>query len=100
MTRIEHYVTGGRGAFMSSTLVQDAVLWNLQLFCAAALRVSDGFKAEHSQLNWEHVCGLFREVARDPWHLEMETFWLCIERELPAVRHVLAAILRPTSGQY
>lgn len=85
---------------MNSTLVQDAVLWNLQLLSSAALRVSAACKSRHRELDWGHVCGLFRDVARDPWHLEPETIWQCVERELPAIRHSLAAIMRPTTGQY
>ena len=100
MTRIQHYAAGGRGDFMNSTLMQDAVLWNLQLLSSAALRVSAACKSERRELNWGHVCGLFREVAQDPWHLEPEAIWQCVERELPAIRRNLAAIMRPTTGQY
>jgi uncharacterized protein with HEPN domain len=100
MVRIERYVAGGRGAFMSSTITQDAVLWNLELFCAAATRVSDDFKEKHRQVNWGYVCGRFRDVTRDPWHPEPENIWACIERELPAIRENLAAIMRPTTGGY
>lgn len=100
MTRIEHYVASGRSTFMNSTLIQDAVLWNLQLLSSAALRVSDACKNEHRELNWGHVCGLFRDVARDPWHLEPDNIWQCVERELPTIRRNLAAIMRPTTGGY
>jgi uncharacterized protein with HEPN domain len=100
LTRIEHYVAGGRGAFMNSPLIQDAVLWNLQLLCATTLKVSDALKCEHRQIDWWHLSGLFRSLAHDPWHVELETVWLCIEGELPAIRQGLAGLLRPTTGQH
>jgi uncharacterized protein with HEPN domain len=100
MNRIEHYAAGGRGAFMSSTVIQDAVLWNLELFCAAARKVSDDFKENHRQINWGYVCGRFREVADDPWHPQPGTIWQCVEGELPAIRKSLADFLHPTAGRY
>ena len=99
-TRIEHYVAGGRGAFMDSSLVQDAVLWNLQLLSAASAKVSYALKSEHHQIDWWHLGGLFRGLTHDPWHVQPEAVWQCIETELPAIRRSLAGILRPTTGQH
>ncbi len=100
MTRIEHYVAGGRGTFMNSSLVQDAVLWNLQLLCAATIKVSDSLKSEQRQIDWWHISGLFRGLTRDPWHVDAEAVWQCVETDLPPVRRTLAGILRPTTGQH
>jgi uncharacterized protein with HEPN domain len=48
--RIENYIgTGGKDAFLSSTLVQDAVIRNLQTMAESATRVSDELQAEHPE---------------------------------------------------
>ena len=39
--RIEHYVVDGRESFLTSTLIQDAVLRNLQVLAQSSLRISD-----------------------------------------------------------
>ncbi|MHC4479666.1 MAG: HepT-like ribonuclease domain-containing protein [Planctomycetota bacterium] len=98
--RVEHYVEGGRGAFMSSTLVQDAVLWNVQLISAAALRVSQSEKMLHPEVAWAQIGKTFREIARDPWQLDEERLWRCTDEELPVLRRGVQALLRPVTGGF
>ncbi len=91
---IQHYVVDGRGGFMSSVMVQDAVMWNLQLFSATAMRVSDMEKALHPEVDWFHACSIFRELAGNPWKVEPSDVWACIEGELPGLESGLQTILR------
>ncbi|MHC4592769.1 MAG: HepT-like ribonuclease domain-containing protein [Planctomycetota bacterium] len=98
--RVAHYVTGGRGAFMGSTLIQDAVLWNLQLISAAAMRLSAGQKQMHPEVDWGHIANVFREVAHDPWQVDQNQIWRCAEVELPSLKQHVDSILRPATGRF
>ena len=59
--RIETYVAGGRESFATSTLIQDAVLRNLQTLAESTQRLSNALKAAHPEVNWRDISG-FRNV--------------------------------------
>jgi uncharacterized protein with HEPN domain len=83
--RIQHYANGGRGAFMGSPMVQDAILWNLQLVSTAASRLSDECKEKHPEVDWRRV--------GNPWRPEAERIWARLESELDSLRSSVQTIL-------
>ena len=91
---IQRYALKGLGQFMSTPMVQEAVLWNLQLICAAASEVSETRKRVHPQVDWDHTCNMFRELVPDPWEPDLEQVWRCVEAELPALERKIQTILR------
>ena len=96
---IQHYVADGRVGFMGSVMVQDAVMWNLQLFSAMAMRVSDMQKSLHPEVDWDHACGIFKDLAANPWKVEPGDVWDCIEGELPALEFSLQTLLRTEAAR-
>ena len=48
--RIESYTTGGREAFLASSMIQDAVIRNFEVIGEAAKQVSEGFRSLHPGL--------------------------------------------------
>jgi len=61
LRRVETYVQGGRVEFGDSTLIQDAVLRNLQTLAESSQRVSDARKAAHPEVAWRALAG-FRNI--------------------------------------
>ena len=57
--RIREY-TGGidHEQFMASSLIQDAVLRNLQVLAESTQRLSDEFKSRHPEIEWHKISGL------------------------------------------
>ena len=49
--RIESYIVEGRAAFLSSTLIQDAVTRNLQTLCESTQRLSSALKGAHPEMD-------------------------------------------------
>ena len=91
--RIQHYADAGRSAFMGSPMVQDAVLWNLQLVSTAAARLSDECKAMHPEVDWGRVGKLFMKAVGDPWRPEPERVWERVDDELGSLRSYVQTIL-------
>ena len=51
--RIQSYVADiDQNQFMASSLIQDAVLRNLQVLAESTQRLSDEFKARHAEIEW------------------------------------------------
>lgn len=59
--RIESYTTGGREAFLASSMIQDAVIRNFEIIGEAAKQVSESFRLVHPGLPWRRLAG-FRDV--------------------------------------
>ena len=90
---IEKLISKGRGALMESMVVQHAVLWNLELISLAARQLTDEVREEHPQVDWDHMCKLSREVIGNPWEVDNDKLWQCIEQDLPTLRHHVKEIL-------
>ena len=56
---------GGKGAFLGSTLIQDAVMRNLQIMAESIQRLSDATKEAHPEVDWYKIPG-FRNVLVHP----------------------------------
>ncbi|MCL7453907.1 MAG: DUF86 domain-containing protein [Anaerolineae bacterium] len=50
--RIERYTAPGRSAFLSDTMIQDAVLRNLHTLSESTQRLSDALKDQHPEVDW------------------------------------------------
>ena len=55
--RIEEYVADGRDLFFASTLVQDAMMRNLQALAESTKRISPGGQALASGIPWKQIAG-------------------------------------------
>jgi len=84
--RIEQYVTGGREEFLESTLIQDAVIRNLQTMAESTQRLSDSIKSRHSTIDWRRISGFRNVVVHDYLGIDVPYVWEIIDRELPALK--------------
>ncbi|MDQ3704705.1 MAG: DUF86 domain-containing protein [Chloroflexota bacterium] len=91
--RIESYTEVGRDAFLTSTLIQDAVLRNLQTLGESARRISTELKLAHPDAEWAGVSGFRNVLVHDYMELNMERVWEVIVNDLPTFKQVIVAIL-------
>jgi uncharacterized protein with HEPN domain len=94
VARIEEYVRGGREAFMASTLVQDAVVRNLQTLAESGQRLSPGFKEKHPEVDWRGIAAFRNILVHDYLGLDVERVWEVIQHDLPELKSKIAAFLR------
>lgn len=92
--KIETYLAGlDFSAFMENTLVQDAVLRNLQVLAESTQRLSEDFKSHHPEIEWYKIAGLRNILVHDYLGIDLETVWTVAANkllELKAVtRHAL-----------
>ena len=91
--RIVRYTNKGRSDFVSSPMIQDAVLWNIEFLCVAAKQLSEGERASHPEVDWAHMANLFGEIVVNPWLIDQDAVWNCVEKELPGLEHYVREIL-------
>jgi uncharacterized protein with HEPN domain len=97
--RIVRYTAGGRAAFLSDTMVQDAVVRNLQVLAESTRRLSDAFKERRPEVDWRAI-GAFRNVVvHDYLGLDIPQIWTIIERDVPPLKRAIEAALQELDGR-
>ena len=96
--RIEEYTEGGEEEFMTSTLIQDAVLRNLHTLAESTQRLSDSLKARHPEIDWRRISGFRNVVVHDYLGLDIEYVWTIVEQELPSLKRTIQGMLREERG--
>lgn len=98
LARIAQYVAGGREALMHSTLIQDAVLRNLQTIGQSVGRLSETLRAAHPEVNWRGIIGLRNVLVHDYLGINLERIWDIIEHDVPVLQRTVEAMLRELGG--
>ena len=80
-------------SFMQNTLVQDAVLRNLQVLAESTQRLSEDFKMHHSEIEWYKIAGLRNILVNDYLGIDLETVWARVTDNLPELKDVVLAVL-------
>lgn len=94
IARIEAYVAGGEAAFMSSALIQDAVLRNLQTLAESTQRLSEELRRDNTQVEWRRIAGFRNVLVHDYLGVDVEQVWGIVEQELPALKCNIKSILQ------
>ena len=93
--KIESYTSGlDAPAFLEQTMVQDAVLRNLQVLAESTQRLSDALKARHPTTEWYKIAGLRNVLVHDYLGIDLDTVWLAVINNLPELKAVVTAELR------
>ncbi len=94
--RINEYVES-KEQFYDSTLVQDAVVRNLQTMAESSQRLSDSIKNKHHDIPWNNIGGFRNILVHDYLGVDLDMIWSVIEKELPTLEAVLAKIKHQVS---
>ena len=83
----------GRETFMSSRLIQEAVLRNLEIIGEAARIVSEDLRNEHPEIPWRQI-GAFRNfVIHVYWSVKLERIWQIVDVDLPVLENQIVQLL-------
>ena len=90
IAKIESYIDGlGADEFLRNTLVQDAVLRNLQIMSESTQRLSQDFKSRHSEIEWYKIAGLRNILVHDYLGLDLMTVWNVVTDKLPELKNLV-----------
>lgn len=86
MARIEAYTGGRKTVFIQSTLVQDAVVRNLEVMAESTQRFSEATRARHPEVDWRGLAGFRNVLAHGYLGLDTERIWELIESRIPVLK--------------
>lgn len=96
IVRVEEYTAGGEQAFLSSTLVQDAVIRNLQVLAESTQRLSGEIKAAHSAIDWRGIAGFRNVLTHNHLGVDVARVWEVTARDLPPLKSEIEVMLNET----
>jgi uncharacterized protein with HEPN domain len=92
--RVYRHTGGGREAFERDELVQVWVLRHLQLIGEAARRLSQEIRTQYPEIPWVAIVAMRNFLVHDYFAVSLEIVWQVVERDLPALRSQVEAVLR------
>lgn len=94
IAKIEQFTANGHQEFMNSTLIQDAVLRNLQMLAESTQRISDSLKATHSHIEWKSISGFRNILVHNYLGVDVERIWEIVEHNLPELKVEIETMLQ------
>jgi len=82
-----------RDGFLNDAKTQSAVIAQLQIIGEATKRLSDGFRAGHSQVPWRRMAGM-RDILIHLYHrVRLDTVWEAATESVPTLIDQLTPLL-------
>ena len=91
--RIERYTAAGRGAFLSDTMIQDAVLRNLHTLSESTQRLSGALKDQYPEVDWTSIAAFRNVVVHDYFGIDLPRVWDIVEHDLPNLKRTISEML-------
>ena len=99
ISRITRYTAGlTYGAFLDDTMVQDAVVRNLEIIGEAVKGLPAEFRKKHKSVRWQDIGAMRNRLIHDYAGVNWEIVWNVIQTKLPELKSQLGSISRNGSG--
>lgn len=91
--RVEEYTASGREVFLQNSMVQDAVLRNLEVIGEAVKQLSPGLRARSPEVPWSRIAGMRDVLIHQYFGVDLDTVWNTVERRIPEVAAAVERLL-------
>jgi len=99
ITRIESYTGRGKETFFRETIIQDAVIRNLEIIGEAVKKLSPDLRGRHPEIPWTQIAGLRDVLIHDYFGVRLETVWTAVKHRLPELKHHIETLLAESKLQ-
>jgi len=93
LERINQYTVSGKDTFLSDTLIQDAVIRNLQTLAESSQRLSDFLKHKRPEIDWKNIAGFRNVVVHNYLGIDVEQIWDIVEKDLPSLKTTIDSMI-------
>ena len=93
IARIESYTGQGRKAFFDSTMVQDAVIRNLEVIGEAVKQLPADLRQRYPRIPWRSITALRNVLIHEYFGVDLEIVWRVVQRRLPTLKRHIEVML-------
>ncbi len=93
ISHIERYAVRGEKAFRSDELIQNWMVWHIQIIGEAARALSPELRDRHPEVPWLDIMDMRNVLVHEYFGIDLDIVWRVIDRELPNLKRKVKAIL-------
>ena len=86
LERIAEVTAGGEQEFLTSRLIQDGVVRNLEVIGEATKNLSTGLREANPAIPWRQIAGMRDVLIHDYLKVNLSRVWLTVSTDLPDLR--------------
>jgi uncharacterized protein with HEPN domain len=73
-------------SFRKNTIIQDAVIRQIEIMGEATKRLSDRIRNESSDIPWQDIAGMRDKLIHDYFGVDIEKVWLTVKVDIPVLK--------------
>ena len=85
IARIEKYTVQGGKTFFEDSMVQDAVIRNLEVIGEAVRNLPPDLRRRHPEIPWRSITALRNVLIHEYFGVGLEIVWRVVQRRIPAL---------------
>jgi uncharacterized protein with HEPN domain len=94
MEQIDRYIRGmSESEFLSRSMVQDAVIRQIELIGEAACCISVEFQNEHPKLQWGDMKDIRKKIIPESFNINFAKVWNTVQDDLPLRKQAIKKLL-------
>lgn len=82
-TILSHAAGASETEFRTNRVLQDAVLYRINVIGEAARRLSEDIRSQHPEVPWRDIIAMRNRVVHDYESVDPAKVWAVIERDIP-----------------
>ena len=91
--RIAEVTAGGEQEFLTSRLIQDGVVRNLEVIGEATKNLSTELREANPAIPWRQIAGMRDVLIHDYLKVNLSRVWLTVSTDLPELRTTVRRVL-------
>ncbi|MBW2042854.1 MAG: DUF86 domain-containing protein [Deltaproteobacteria bacterium] len=84
-----------REQFDKDNMIQLATIKAIEIVGEAASRVSQSFRAQHTEIPWTAIAGMRHRLVHDYFNIDLDILWETANKDLPALIVALEPLVPP-----
>ncbi len=81
-------------SFHEQTIIQDAVIRNLEIIGEATKKLSESFRGKYHHIPWRQIAGMRDKLIHDYLQVDTLTIWQTVQDVIPSFHHNLTEIIK------